>query len=157
MERKIRTEPRYLRQMAINNLVHGVLYAALAICGSVGSSRIYLLPNTFQFKSALVTMTTFFFIESPMLLVSFWYRLRRESSNYNVMILNLVRTMITVVRYCINVWLIFALFKINAMDLTEPFSFWTGAVMALFHVCELLFLISIFMTALLRPIVCCCI
>lgn len=157
MERKIRTEPRYLRQMAINNLIHGVLYFILAICGSIGCSKIYLLSNTFQFKAALATMSAFFFIESPMLIISFWYRLRREASTYNIMILNLIRSIITIVRYFINAWLIFALFKINAMDLTEPFSFWTGVVMALFHVCELFFLVSIFMTALLRPIVCCCI
>lgn len=157
MDHKIRTEPRYLRQMAVNNLVHGVLYLALASCGTVGCSRIYLLPNTFQFKSALATMTAFFFLEGPMLLISFWYRLRRESSSYNIMILNVTRTIITVVRYFINVWLIFALFKVNAMDLSEPFSFWTGVTIALFHMLELLFLVSIFMSALLRPIICCCV
>lgn len=153
---KVRTEPRYLQQMAINNLVHGVLYLILAIFGAIGCSEIYLLPNTFKFKAALATMTAFFFLEAPMLIVSFWYRLRREASSYNIMLLNIVRVLITIVRYFINTWLIFATLKINAMDLKEPLSFWTAVADILVHVVELLFIISIFMSALLRPVVCCC-
>lgn len=154
---KERVEGRFLRQMAYNNLVHSLLYLALAVAGVVAATSTDPQPNTFQFHAALITMTTFFLLESPLLFASFVCRLSKERNTYNVFLLNLVRTALTIVRYCLNIWLIAATIKTYMMGLGTSLTLGVAGADIILHVIELGFFISVFLVALLRPIVCFCI